>query len=139
VGDRYAGQFPAEQFAKHGILYEPSERPKTALYVDLLPALNSGLIDLLDNERLVNQLCAMERRVTRGGKDLIDHPPHGRDDVANACAGALTLCLLGSNYGLMEWVSRPQGDPAAVDAASAEWRRKQLVQHVMTGGGVRPW
>jgi hypothetical protein len=31
----------------------------------------------------------LERRVARSGKDSIDHPPGGHDDVANACAGVL--------------------------------------------------
>jgi len=90
-GDRYAGEWPREAFRKAGITYEISERPKSALYGELLSLLNSGRVDLLDNQRLVNQLCTLERRTARGGRDSIDHPPGGHDDVANACAGALVL------------------------------------------------
>jgi len=86
-GDRYAGEWPREQFAKYGIQYEASARPKNELYKDLLPKLNSGEIELLDNERLVYQLCSLERSTARGGRDSIDHPPHGHDDVANAVPG----------------------------------------------------
>jgi hypothetical protein len=46
---------------------------------------------LLDHPRLVAQLCALERRTARGGRDSIDHPPGAHDDVANAAAGALVL------------------------------------------------
>jgi hypothetical protein len=47
---------------------------------------------LLDNAKLIAQLCSLERRTARGGKDSIDHPPGGaHDDVANAVAGALVL------------------------------------------------
>jgi hypothetical protein len=60
---------------------------KSALYVDLLPKLNSRTIRLVDNVRLVNQLASLERRTARGGKDSIDHPPSGKDDVSNAVAG----------------------------------------------------
>src|SRR5262245_51012449 len=36
-GDKYAGEWPREQFRKHGgITYEPSEKPKSDLYRDLL-------------------------------------------------------------------------------------------------------
>jgi hypothetical protein len=42
---------------------------------------------LLDNERLTNQLCNLERRTARGGKDSIDHPPNQHDDIANVVAG----------------------------------------------------
>ena len=64
---------------------------KSEIYVDLLPALNSGGVALLDNDRLVNQLVGLERRTTRGGRriDTIDHAPGGHDDLANAVAGAL--------------------------------------------------
>ena len=39
---------------------------------------------------LVNQLCNLERRVSRAGKDSISHPDGDtyHDDLANACAGA---------------------------------------------------
>ena len=42
---------------------------------------------------LTAQLCSLERRTARGGRDSIDHPPRARDDVANAVAGALTVAL----------------------------------------------
>jgi hypothetical protein len=46
---------------------------------------------LLDLRRLTAQLCGLERRTTRGGRDSIDHAPGGHDDLANAVAGALLL------------------------------------------------
>jgi hypothetical protein len=91
-GDRYAGEWPREAFRKLGITYEVSEKPKSALYGELLPLLNSGRVELLDNPRLQSQLCGLERRTARGGRDSIDHAPGGHDDVANAAAGALVLC-----------------------------------------------
>jgi hypothetical protein len=91
VGDRYAGDWTKEAFGRHGIRYEPSEKPKTDLYRDLLPRINSGEVALLDAERLTNQLIGLERRTARGGRDSIDHAPGAHDDVANAVAGALCL------------------------------------------------
>ncbi|MCW8309118.1 hypothetical protein AruPA_18965 [Acidiphilium sp. PA] len=88
-GDRYAGEWPRERFAVHGITYHPADRPKSDLYRDLLPLLNSGNAELLDDPRLVQQLCALERRTARGGRDSIDHPPGNHDDLANAAVGAL--------------------------------------------------
>jgi hypothetical protein len=93
TGDRYAGEWPREQFRKRQITYTPSELNKSALYVDLLPKLNSRTIRLVDNARLVNQLASLERRTARGGKDSIDHPPSGKDDVANAVAGVAAHVL----------------------------------------------
>jgi hypothetical protein len=88
-GDRYAGEFPREQFRKHGISYEPSQQPKSDLYRDFLPLLNSRRVKLLDNARLITQLTSLERRTARSGRDSIDHAPGAHDDLANACAGAL--------------------------------------------------
>jgi hypothetical protein len=92
-GDRYAGEWPREQFRNRGIAYWPSEKPKSDLYVDLLAPINSGRVALLDHDRVVAQLCSLERRTARSGKDSIDHPPNGHDDLANAVAGAVGLAL----------------------------------------------
>ena len=88
-GDRYAGEWPREQFRKHGIAYEPADKTRSELYVELLPLINSGRAALLDDKRLVAQIVGLERRTSRAGKDSIDHAPGAHDDVANAAAGAL--------------------------------------------------
>ena len=90
-GDRYGGEWPREQFKKRNVDYAPSERVKSDIYRDMLPLLNSKRVQLLDNRRLIAQLHGLERRTARGGKDLIDHGPGARDDVANATAGAIVL------------------------------------------------
>ena len=87
TGDRYGGDWPREQFRKRGIRYETSDLPKADLYRELLPSINSARIELLDHPRLVNQLLSLERRTSRGGRDSIDHPPQGHDDLANVVAG----------------------------------------------------
>jgi len=115
-GDRYAGEWPREQFRKQGIAYEVSEKVKTDLYRDLVPVINSASCALLDNEKLSAQLIALERRTARGGRDSIDHPPGGHDDVANAVAGVISLLgakpaweydipALGRLVDRMEWAS----------------------------------
>ena len=87
TGDRYAGMWCAQAFQKRGITYHNSDTPKSGLYLDFLPKLNSRTILLVDNDRLVNQIASLERRTSRGGKDSIDHPPQGHDDLANVVAG----------------------------------------------------
>jgi hypothetical protein len=91
VGDRYAGEWPREQFRGAGIAYRVSDQPKSDIYRDTLPLLNSGKVELLDVPRLVSQFCGLERRTSRGGKDSIDHGPGLHDDLANAASGALLL------------------------------------------------
>lgn len=96
TGDKYAGEWVREPFKRKGIFYEANAAPKSDLYRDLLPLINSRAVDLLVNDRMVNQLCGLERKTGRSGKDSIDHAPGGHDDVANAVAGALTLAMSGS-------------------------------------------
>ena len=91
TGDRYGGEWPREQFRRHGITYEPCERTKSDLYIDLLAGMNSETVGLVEHERLQRQLISLERRTARGGRDIIDHPRGGRDDIANAVAGAVWL------------------------------------------------
>jgi hypothetical protein len=88
-GDRYAGEWAREPFRKQGISYRPCEKPKSELYRDFLPLLNSRRVELLDSPRLVAQLCGLERRTARGGRDSIDHVPGGHDDLCNSAAGVL--------------------------------------------------
>jgi hypothetical protein len=90
-GDRYAGEWPREQFRKYGINYAVCDESKSELFVGLLPLINSRAVDLLDNNRMITQLVGLERRTGRSGKDSIDHSPGGHDDIANACAGACVL------------------------------------------------
>ena len=70
--------------------------PKNDLYRELLPLLNGGRAELLDHPRLAAQLCSLERRTARGGRDSIDHPPGAHDDVANCVAGAIVTASRGA-------------------------------------------
>ena len=87
-GDHYSGNWLRERFAVHGIEYRVADKTKSELYGALLPMLNSGQIELLDVKRLTAQLCGLERRTSRGGRDSIDHMAGQHDDLANAVAGA---------------------------------------------------
>ena len=86
--DRYAGEWPVESFRKQGIAVKPCERTASELYLEFLPLVSSGRVEILDSKRLLAQLANLERRVRAGGKDLVTHFPGAHDDVANAAAGA---------------------------------------------------
>ncbi len=131
VGDRYGGEFPREQFRKHGITYKPSPDPKGTLYLGLLPLINSNKVRLLGNKRLVTQLLSLERNTARGGRDSVDHGRGGHDDVANAAAGALVLATkrkprnlingrLPLPNGYPDW--SPAGDPTGKGDAADRLR-----------------
>ena len=63
----------------------------------MLPAINSGKVELLDNVRLVTQLKNLERRTSRMGRDVVDHAPNTHDDLINAAAGVLVS--VAANHG----------------------------------------
>jgi hypothetical protein len=108
-GDRYAGEWLREQFRKYGISYEVSEKSKSDLYREVLPAINSGTVALLDHPRMVTQFCGLERRVARGGRDSIDHGPTGHDDVANAVTGAVLLAAESARVTTQLWMPHLNG------------------------------
>ncbi|MGH9867914.1 MAG: hypothetical protein ACREAA_07105 [Candidatus Polarisedimenticolia bacterium] len=91
TGDRFGGEFPRELFRSHGIQYEVAEEDRSGLYLAMLPAVNAGLVELLDIPALATQLRMLERRRAPSGKDRVDHPRCAHDDVANAVAGAVYL------------------------------------------------
>ena len=95
ASDRYAGDWPAASFKRHGIMVETSADPKSVIYGELLPLLNAKRVALLDNDRLRSQLVALERRTNSGGRDTIDHPRGAHDDVVNAAAGAIVSVARG--------------------------------------------
>lgn len=95
TGDRYAGEWPRQEFQKHGIAYDPAPQDKSRIYLDFLPLVLSGRVEMLDLKRLVAELRDLVRRPRSGGRDTVDHPPRGSDDLANAAAGAMTLAGAG--------------------------------------------
>ena len=87
--DAFAGAWPADEFRRHNIHFVKCEQNKSQLYQDFLPLLNTARVVLLDERRLVGQICGLERRVRFGGRgESIDHGPNAHDDLANVCAGA---------------------------------------------------
>ncbi|WP_217987670.1 hypothetical protein [Halomonas salipaludis] len=103
TGDRYGGQFPRELFDKYGIRYKIADRPRSDLYRDMLPLMNSARVELPDSAQLMKELVSLERRTARSGKDTIDHGPGGHDDLANSVAGAIvtTNGNTGSKAGIL--------------------------------------
>lgn len=119
TGDRYSGDIIREMFRTHGISYKVSELNRSQLYLELLPLVNSGNVSLLDNKTLINQLCALERRTTSAGRDLIDYCRGSHDDCANSVAGA--MALLTKRPAILYEYDIQRG--VVIDEAEAEWRR----------------
>jgi hypothetical protein len=111
MSDRYAGAWPKAAFQNHNIYLTYSEKAKSELYLNILPLLSNGSIELLDLSKLHAQLGALERRTRSGGKDIIDHPQGFHDDLSNVVAGVSFMASqLGSQRALP--VSLGYSEPA---------------------------
>lgn len=126
TGDAYGGDWPREQFSKRGIAYRVSDKSKSELYLEALPIFTSGRVEILDNRRIVTQFANLERRTARSGRDSVDHPANGHDDLCNAVAGALgcaakaatsadnCLAVLKTPGGLLDFGRGPAGTAAPI-------------------------
>lgn len=105
VGDNYSAEWTKAAFETRGIRYtrcttnpwsqdlrSQVAKPKSQLYLELLPRLQSQEVQLLDHPVLIEQLAQLERRTRVGGRDTVDHPQYGHDDLANVVAGVCDCC-----------------------------------------------
>jgi hypothetical protein len=56
------GEWPREAFRSHRIDYEVSKLDRSALYLELLPIINAGTVELPDDPKLLRELRGLERR-----------------------------------------------------------------------------
>jgi hypothetical protein len=142
VGDHWGGLFVRQPFEP--ITYTLSELTKSGIYRDALAILNSKRAQLLDHPRLITQLCGLERRTSRGGKDSIDHAPGAHDDVCNAAMGALLLADNGDRK-TVSWAAVADDgtiyDRAMGERISAGYRPVQSAfgSVVYDGGPNKAW
>lgn len=90
-GDHFASGYIEPKFVQAGFAFEPIKLSKSDLYVEMMPMLNDGNIELLDCEYTNSQLKRLERRRGRNGRDRIDHVDKGHDDRANMVAGLVYM------------------------------------------------
>jgi len=111
-GDHYGGRYPRDLFSRHGITYTPSDLDRSSIYLEVLPLLRSGRVDLPESlkgcefnlvdgvphatkvdvaHRMRQQFTQLERKVTGKGKEIVDHPRGKHDDVVNSACGAILM------------------------------------------------
>lgn len=86
IADSYAAGFATSTYREAGVALMPADVTRSAAYLHMLPLLTTGRFEIPDDPILRQELLALERRTGSSGKDSVDHPPHGHDDVANAMA-----------------------------------------------------
>jgi hypothetical protein len=139
--DHYAGQWVVEAFAKHGITCEQTAQPKSEIYLNVLPLLNSGRVELLDHARLHAQFLGLERRTSRVGKDVVDHPPGAHDDLANAVAGALVAAQGPSEPAMLRWTRLYPREARGELVSDLPTARSGTAVHIrhLCGACLREW
>lgn len=116
TGDRFAGEWCRERFRAHSVAYDLAEKPKSEIFLEALPLLNSHRIELLDHPRGTTQLVGLERTTTRSGRDMVNHAPGAHDDVVNAVLGAAMLAMAGKA-------------PIAIPDEALAWARQPTASH----------
>ena len=136
-GDRYAGDWPRQGFGVHGVDYQfTALTPKVIIYLNLLPMLNSRRVELLELATITGQLCSLERQTGRG-RDIIDHPAGGHDDIINAVGGALVAAarqqaqVIPIVMPIIVGRSQPPDPGVSTTQAYLDW--------CGGGGGYDPW
>jgi hypothetical protein len=85
-GDAWGSNFVREPLKRtHSIDYVQLPMSKSEAYLEFLAVINSGAIELLCNDRAIQQICSLERRTGRA-HDTIDAPGGAPEDVANVIA-----------------------------------------------------
>jgi hypothetical protein len=126
TGDRYGQAWVQDAFQRHGITLRHSHYDRSSLYLNLVPALTSGQARILDRPRLRSQFLSLERRVTRGtGKEIVDHPSSGADDLANAVAGCLVLAATAERH-KVTWTFWSVGGDVALEQDEEDEQRRRL-------------
>src|SRR5262249_1309759 len=94
TGDAYSIGFLKSEFSRNGIGYRASDLDRSEIYLHALPVLTSGRVRLLDNQTVVEQFAALERRPGANGKDRVDHRAGSHDDAGNAVAGVIAALTI---------------------------------------------
>ena len=90
ISDAYSAGFAADEWARCGIRFKPSENTTSENFLYSLPLLTSQRARLVDNATLRKQFSGLQRRVL-AGHEVVGHAnvSSAHDDVAASVAGAL--------------------------------------------------
>ena len=144
LGDRYSAEWVVSAFASNGIAYETADKSKSDLYLEALTLFTRGAISIPDHPPLLRELRLLERQTHRGGKDNIDHPKRGSDDLCNAlcgCAATATQQRTAYNWQVhlpgRDWLSGEGNfQPPEDDPRLREERVRKLIATLLRGAPV---
>jgi hypothetical protein len=89
TGDAYAAAWPVTAFGRHGIAYVRAPLNTSEIYLHTVPLFTANRVRLPDHARLIDQLCALRRKVGSAGRETVSHVTGAHDDLATAVCGLL--------------------------------------------------
>lgn len=113
--DRFAPGLVGALLRQHGIEAEPAPRTTSEAFINLLTLINAGQVRLLDDPVLRRELSRLERRPGAAGREIVEHPRNGHDDVAAASAFALVAAYETHAVGGWAWGETRSGRDYVVD------------------------
>jgi hypothetical protein len=91
TGDNFAKEWVAGAWRKLGFEYVQSKKPKSDIFLEVIPLWLRGVVRIPNLPTLVRELRLLERQTHRSGRDTVNHPRGEHDDYANVVCGALWL------------------------------------------------
>jgi hypothetical protein len=140
IGDSYGAEWVQSVWRQAGMSYQPSDIPKSQIYLETLPLWTRGLISMPDHKALVRELRLLERHTHRSGKNTVDHGRNGSDDHANAVCGLLRTLVARAPMRISEsvrqWAAIPPWHPRKPRLAFAGSSRSNHRLLTCTSGRV---
>jgi hypothetical protein len=141
VGDNYSAAWNETAWTENGIKYEKAELNKSALYLEALPLFMRGAVSIPDHPRLIRELQLLERKASRLGRDIVDHPKNSTDDYSNSlclCLYAMTAKRSSFDSSYRWAVAGGPEDPTSPNYVPPEKRQRSLWEHSAMFGGFYP-
>jgi len=114
--DRYAAGWPVEAFQRRGVVLQTCPKPTGETYLEFGGALRQQRVALPEHPKLLSQLRGLERRVSRDGRDTVNHRPGMHDDVAAATARAVVMALA-----LPDWATTRGGIEVCAESSLSRY------------------
>jgi hypothetical protein len=90
-GDPWGSNWVRQPLRECRIEFAQLPMTKSEAYLEFLGICNSGAVELLDNEKAIEQICSLQRRTGRSGRDSVDARGGIPEDMANVIAATAAM------------------------------------------------
>jgi hypothetical protein len=90
-GDPWGSNWVRQPLRELGIEFAQLPMTKSEAYLEFLGICNSGAVELLANEKAIEQICSLQRRTGRSGRDSVDARGGIPEDMANVIAAVCAM------------------------------------------------